>query len=383
MKLWGRLILAAAIMTGVSLIGLTLIGRAAAQQAAAQQAAKQTAGTFFKNVSTSTLKGLTPDDFLGAMGVMTDSLGLDCADCHPGAGTDKADFVVDTPPKKTARRMVEMVATINRTNFGGAQMVTCYTCHHAREVPSTTIALDSVYSTPNQEHDDVISQTQGQPSATQVLDKYIEALGGAQRLASLTSFVETGTSLGYESLGGNGTFIVYAKAPDQRTTQISFKEHPERGDSTWSFNGRTGWVQVPRGLLGEYELAGTDVDGARLEAQLSFPGQIKQVLNNWRGSTYESIGDLDYLVVEGSGPRGLLAKFYFDPKTGLLARLIRYTPSPVGRIPVQVDYSDYRDVGGIKFPFQLEFLWLDGRYTAKMSDVKMNVAIDEAKFGKP
>ena len=66
-----------------------------------------------------------------------------------------------------------------------------------------------------------------------------------------------------------------------------------------------------------------------------------------------------------------------------MRRLVRYTPSPVGRVSVQIDYSDYRDVGGIKFPFELQFSWLDGRYTAKIKDIKTNVAVDAAKFGKP
>src|SRR5262249_689489 len=121
-------------------------------------------------------------------------------------------------------------------------------------------------------------------------------------------------------------------------------------------------------------------DGARLEAQMAFPGQIKNVLNNWRVGGNRSVGDKDYQVVQGSGPRGYLATLYFDPQTGLLARMIRYGPSPVGRVPVQIDYSDYRDVNGIKFPFELKFSWLDGRYTAKLTDIKTNVALDAAKF---
>ena len=78
-----------------------------------------------------------------------------------------------------------------------------------------------------------------------------------------------------------------------------------------------------------------------------------------------------------------LATLYFDPDTGLLRRMVRYGPSPVGRVPVQIDYTDYRDVGGIKFPFEYQFSWLDGRYTAKLKDIKTNVAIDSARFGRP
>ncbi len=383
MKFWSkRLPFAVAGITLGCLAGVFLSGRAAAQAPAAAAKA-QKSGEFFKAVTTSTLKELTPDDFLSAMGVMADSLGWDCSSCHPGAGTDHADWVVDPPVKRTARKMVEMVAAINKTNFGGVQMVTCYTCHHARDVPATTIALDALYSTPNQEKDDVIKADPSQPSATAILDKYIAAIGGQQRLDSLTSFVATGESVGYEGLGGNGSFTLYAKSPDQRSTQISYPNHPDRGTSIWTVNGKTGWISVPRGLLGTFELTGAGFDGARFEAQLAFPGQIKNILTNWKSGTPESIGDIDYQVLQGSGPRGMLATLYFDPKTGLLTRMIRFTTSPVGRVPTQIDFADYRDVGGIKFPFEITFLWLDGRYTAKLSDIKTNVTIDAARFDKP
>jgi photosynthetic reaction center cytochrome c subunit len=377
-----RLPLAVAGIIAGSFTGIFLSSHAKAQ-APAPAAKGQKAGEFFKAVTTSTLKDLTPDDFLSAMGVMADSLGWDCSSCHPGAGTDRADWVVDPPVKKTARKMVEMVAAINKTHFAGAQMVTCYTCHHARDVPSTTIALDALYSTPNQEKDDVLAADKSQPPAAQILDKYIAAIGGQQKLNGLTSYIATGESIGYEGLGGNGSFTVYAKAPDQRSTQISYPTHPDRGTSIWTFNGQTGWTSVPRGLLGTFELTGVGRDGARFEAQLAFPGQIKTILTNWKSCTPESIGDKDYQVLQGSGPGGLLATLYFDTQTGLLTRMIRFTNSPVGRVPTQIDYADYRDVGGIKFPFEITFLWLDGRYTAKLTDIKTNVAIDAAKFGKP
>jgi hypothetical protein len=358
----------------------------AAQPKAAVAAKGPTAGETFKNVTTDALKGLTPDDFLQAMGVMADDLGLDCADCHPGAGTDHVDWVIDTPPKRTARRMVNMLQNINQTNFNGAQSVTCWTCHHGRDRPATTIALDNLYSNPNSERDDVVSAPtpgQGTLTATQILDKYIVAMGGAQRLNGLTSFVMTGKSVGYEGLGGDGKFTVFSKAPDMRTTQISFPDHPDRGESTWTYNGKTGWIRVPRGLLGEFEVTGLGIQGTRFEAQLAFPGQIKTIFPTWRVGQMESIGTRDFYVLQGGTTRGVLATLFIDAQTNLLVRMIRYTPSPVGRVTTQIDYSDYRDVGGIKFPFEITFLWLDGRYTAKITDVKTNVAIDASKFGKP
>jgi hypothetical protein len=63
--------------------------------------------------------------------------------------------------------------------------------------------------------------------------------------------------------------------------------------------------------------------------------------------------------------------------------MVRYGPSPIGRMPTQIDYGDYRDVAGVKFPFEYKFTWLDGRYTAKLSKIETNVAIDATTFGRP
>src|ERR1700704_4144279 len=92
---------------------LSALGHAAHEQGVSSAAGKK-AGEAFKNVTTCTLKELSVDDFVASMGLISANLVLDCADCHPHAGTDQADFVIDTPRKVTARRMGEVVAGLNR-----------------------------------------------------------------------------------------------------------------------------------------------------------------------------------------------------------------------------------------------------------------------------
>ncbi|HEY6346766.1 MAG TPA: photosynthetic reaction center cytochrome c subunit family protein [Bryobacteraceae bacterium] len=381
MRFWSKeAILAVGGVAAAAAIGFIFTGHAAAQQAPPKG---PIAGTTFKNVNTASLKDLTVDDFLGAMGVMAAALGYDCADCHPGAGSDRVDWVIDTPKKVRARKMVDMVASINKTFFAGTQSVTCFTCHHGKDLPTTTIALDTLYGPPNDERRDVIFAAEGAPPATQILDKYIQALGGAQRLAAVNSFIATGASLGYEGLGGGGSFTIYGQRPDKRTTKIEFKEHPERGNSTRTFDGKAGWIKSPRSLLGEFELTGTEWDGARLDALLAFPDQIKTALTNWKVGSLESMGDKDVQVLQGSGPRGVLATFFFDKDSGLLIREVRYGTSPIGHVPIQMDFSDYRDVNGVKFPFKYQFSWLDGRDNFQLSQVRTNVPIDASQFSKP
>src|SRR2546427_292480 len=195
MRLWaGRGILAA---SGIAVVGL--IGARLAPAQSVSQDKPLLSDQVFKNVQV--LKGIPVDDFLGTMGIMAAALQFDCSDCHVGAGTDKVDWPADTPRKRMARIMVTMVGNINRTNFGGRQMVTCWTCHRNRGKPLTTPIFDTIYGMPPYEPDDVIAQSPAAPSADSILDKYIQAVGGAQRLAGLNSFVGKGTSVGFGGVG--------------------------------------------------------------------------------------------------------------------------------------------------------------------------------------
>src|SRR4026209_874094 len=82
----------------------------------------------FKNIQV--LKGLPVDEFMGTMGFFSASLGLNCTDCHVDeSGGDWARYADDNDRKRTARRMFLMMSAINRANFSGRQVVTCFTCH--------------------------------------------------------------------------------------------------------------------------------------------------------------------------------------------------------------------------------------------------------------
>jgi hypothetical protein len=354
----------------------------------------------FKNVQV--LKGIPVDEFLGTMGIMAASLQFDCSDCHVNAGTANVDWAADTPRKIMARRMVSMVAAINQNNFGGRQLITCWTCHRNRDKPLVTPTLATIYGTPTIEPDDVVTQFPGADPPESILDRFIQASGGAQRLAALTSISAKGISVSFGGFGGNGAVELVAKAPDKRATIILFKAETNRGDQIRTYDGSAGWVRTPLNVVGEYQLTGSDLDGARVDAQLSFPGQIKSMLTNLKSGPPTTITDLPAPtsqssvlqggvgnqshvvdVVQGTGPRGLLVTLYFDQQTGLLLRELRFGASPIGRVPTQIDFSDYRDVNGIKLPFRMTFAWLDGRDAIVLDEIRTNVPVDEAKFGKP
>src|SRR5437879_11610172 len=116
------------------------------------------------------------------------------------------------------------------------------------------------------EPDEILAQTSGGHSVDQILNKYIEALGGTQRVSNLTSFAGKGTYAGYETAFQKVPVDVLAKAPDQRATIA----HMLDGDSIATFDGRLGWLAAPETLkpMPLIELTRGDLEGDKVEAEL-------------------------------------------------------------------------------------------------------------------
>jgi hypothetical protein len=332
----------------------------------------------FKNVTV--LRGISVDEFMGTMGVFSAALGFSCEDCHTASSNDWANYAKDVSPRKQmARRMVTMMTELNKQYFGGRQVVTCFSCHRGANRPRVTPSLTMLYGTPPPDELDVLlpPALSDPPTPEQILEKYVEAVGGA-RVASLTSFTAKGAYSGYGPESFPRPVEIYAKAPNLRAVYIRDKES---GDNIAVFDGRTAWISAPFRPIPVMELHGVELDSARAEAELAFPGNVRHALTNLRSST-DFINDRSVLAVQGSKGQALVT-MYFDEETGLLTRLVRSTPSVVGRLPVQTDFSEYRDVGGVKLPFKWTTSWLDGRSNFELTEVQPNVAIDVARFARP
>lgn len=343
------------------------------------QAKPQMADDVFKNIKV--LKGLTVDEFMGTMGLFSAALNVCCGDCHVGAGGSNPQWEKDVPRKLAARRMVEVMNNVNKANFGGRQVVTCWTCHRGTTPPSTTPGIDAIYSDPVPVYPDVLPQapaTAVVPTADQIFAKYIQALGGADALAKLTSYTAKGTSTTFGADKQNPAEI-YAKAPDKFVTIV----HQREGDMVRTYDGREAWVALPLTVVQEYLLTASAAEGGKLDGQLAFPGNIKSFFNTWRVSFPANIDGHDVNVVQGSGPGGFIATFYFDKQTGLLTRMVRYASSVVGRVPTQIDFADYRPVAGVMMPFKRTFGWVSGREEYALTEINPNVPVDDAKFVKP
>jgi len=332
----------------------------------------------FKNVQV--LRGIPVNEFMGTMGIFSASLGMSREDCHRSGDSSWANYATESPRKQMARAMVTMMATINKQHFGGRQVITCFSCHRGADRPKATPNLATVYGAPPPEDPrDEVAPATGAPTADAVFDKYLAAVGGAARAAALTGFTATGTSTGYGPDSEPQPFELAARAPNQRAARVRAAD----GDRATVFDGRSGWIAAPHRPVDVLALGGADLDGLRIDAELAFPSRIKQVAGQWRVGAASVIGDREVQVVQGTGSGGALVTLFFDADSGLLVRQVRYVPSPVGRLPTQVDYADYRDVAGVKLPFKWKLTWLDGKDTVELKDVRPNVAVDAGRFARP
>ena len=332
----------------------------------------------FKNVQV--LRGIPVNEFMGTMGIFSAALGMSCEDCHRSGDTSWENYAAESPRKQMARAMVTMMAAINKTHFGGRQAITCFSCHRGADRPKPTPNLATLYGAPPPEDPrDDFAQAPAAPAPDAVFEKYLTAVGAAPRVPALTSFAATGTITGYGPDSEPRPFELAAKAPNQRAAVA----RASTGDSATVFDGRSGWIAAPHRPVAVLALGGADLDGLRIDAELAFPSRIKEIAGQWRSGAATVIDDREVQPVQGTGSGGALVTLYFDAESGLLVRQVRSVPSPVGRLPTQIDYADYREVAGVKLPFRWTVTWLDGKDTVELKDVRPNVALDAARFARP
>jgi hypothetical protein len=360
----------------MALAWLCLFAAATAVGRAQAPAAPVTTDTAFKNVML--FKGIPVDTFLDAMGMFANAMGNDCTYCHASnSALDRAGFAVATPRIQRARQMIVMMNTINKQYFGGQPRVTCFTCHGGNQSPRSDPNLALQYSTPPEDPNVRDFTTDPTLSADRIFEQYLQAVGGAARLGALTSFTAKGTYEGFDTLFTKVPVDIYAKAPNQYTTVV----HMSAGDSVRVYNGQGGWMAGPDTAVPLLTLSSGNLDRARLEALVAFPAGLRQAFGQWRAGR-AVLNDEEVRVVQASEAGQPVLNLYFN-EAGLLVRLVRWTLTPVGFVPTQIDYSDFRDVAGVKVPFTRKVSQTYMQMTIELTAVQPNANIDAARFQRP
>jgi photosynthetic reaction center cytochrome c subunit len=323
----------------------------------------------YKNIQV--LKGVPADQLIPAMQFIAASLGVQCDFCHLENAFDKDD----KETKQTARKMMRMMFAINRDNFDGHKQVTCYACHRGAHKPVATPVISEEPVPPTLEEKNYEERNAASlPSADKIIEKYLQAMGGADAVARISTRLQKGTLT-----VGTAQFPVevLTKRPANRVTTVRFPN----GESVTGFNAQVGWLSTPG--HGFHEMSSAEVDASRMDAYPQFAIDLSQTFRELRVQQQETVDGRPTYVVSGIREKSPPVQLYFDQESGLLIRLLRYVDTPLGLNPTQIDYADYRQEGGVRTPFRWTIARPGGRFTIQIDQMQQNVPIDDEKFTTP
>ena len=317
-------------------------------------------GQELKNVQV--LTGLSRPEIQRVMNEMRAGLGVHCHYCHASDNTEGAS---DTKPEKArAREMIRMVIDLNARHFGGKPVVTCFTCHNGKPHPALMPPLPQPVPP-----EPAVAEAKALPTMASVVQKYVAAV--VREPAPETPRLFKGTQ---KSPTGPLVTATVAGAGEKWRGDINL---PDGSVLTRAGDATGGWIRDQKGVR---DMTPDELIAARMSRRPFEPFYTSSLANDARVIDSETIGDRRAWVVGTAA-----ARYWFDSESGLLLRRVVYYNSPVGRIPEQTDFDDYRDVGGMKLPFLMRVAlvdpWLGG--TRQAETIQVGVAIAPSEFEKP
>ena len=341
--------------------GLIVVNSSRAQQ----QQPPQTAEQRYKNIQI--FKGLPAEQLEPTMAFIAGSLGVKCNHCHVNP-FDKDD----KPTKVVARRMIRMVFDLNKASFNGERTVSCFTCHRGNPTPVPVPVIGTNPWAPSAASK---AETGLLPTVKEILDRYVQALGGAEALAKINTRVAKGSRI-----GADGVLVpeeVYQKAPDKILTITSYPglvfTNGFNGSAAWGHSSRDGLMPLPDQVLNQMKFDSVFNKELKLTAVYSSLTLI--------GKT--SVNDSEAYVVQATQANGDPEKLFFDVRTGLLVRRYVESDTVLGKFPLQTDYDDFREVDGVRQPFLIRWSLPGRSWGRKINEVRQNVPIDDARFNPP
>lgn len=322
---------------------------------------EKTAEQVFRNIQA--LRGVPASQLQQVMALFTASLGVRCTHCHSGS-FDKDD----KPAKQTARRMIKMVLDLNRATFAGQEGVSCYTCHRGDVKPNGIVALGKNLFLPQPA---VARVETSLPTTDQVVDRYVQALGGKERLDKLTSRVSKGSRV-----GADGVLVpeeVYQKAPNKLLVITRYPGSPMTirvaGDRAWAGSKDQ-----------QNEIIGEELVELIREATFNKESSLKELYTSMTVSGRATVGDRDAYVLEGVTRAGNPERLYFEAGSGLLIRRYRESKTALGRFPLQIDYEDYQLTDGVRVPLTIRWSMPGRVWGRRIAEVTHNVTVEDERF---
>jgi len=213
-------------------------------------------------------------------------------------------------------------------------------------------------------------------TADQILENYIKAIGGRENWKKLTTRISTGT-IDVPAMNLSGLVTVREKAPNRSIFTVNFNGAVfQQG-----FDGTIGWSNDPQNGLREQ--TGEELAETKRDSDFYHPLDLKQMYSKITVAGTDKIDDRDAYVVEASSGDLGTDKIYFDAQNGLVLRIVGQHHTLDGPATFTEDFSDFREVDGIKLPYTVRQESPSSTFTIKFTEIRHNEAIEDASFAKP
>ncbi|HKR30899.1 MAG TPA: hypothetical protein VJT08_10485, partial [Terriglobales bacterium] len=199
--------------------------------------------------------------------------------------------------------------------------------------------------------------------------------GGAAAIENVSSRVESGTVT--FGVGPGFPIEIYSKSPYRQAVIV----HLPAGDTFTVLDTQKGWLKSAAGPASD--MSEGEIEGARLDADLQFPINLKNNFQDLRVIRQEKLNDRETILLFAANLSGRPLELCFDRQTGLLLRELRFGASPLGLNPTQIDYGDYKSFDGVQVPRHLTVIRPGRTLDIHLLQVSQNIPIDEAKFARP
>jgi hypothetical protein len=223
-------------------------------------------------------------------------------------------------------------------------------------------------------------------TADDIVEKHIAAIGGRAALGKLTSRVMTGTFTITTPAGEfSGPIEITNQAPNKVRTLINLDlANVGAGKITIDqrFDGVTGYaIDTLQG--------NRDITGDQLEAMRNgtFPSPFLTYKQNGMVielAGKEKVGEREAYALVMKPKTGPSSKNYIDATTFMMIRqIVTLNVPPVGPLEQTTDFSDEREVDGVKIAHRIVSTSNVQNFTVTVTKVEHNGALDQTQFAKP
>ncbi len=207
-------------------------------------------------------------------------------------------------------------------------------------------------------------------TAQTVLDNYVKAIGGKDKLLSIK---DKTTKMSGEVQGMKISMTISQKEPNK---YYQFMDAGVFQQKT-VFDGNKGYSEA----MGQRKA----IEGDKLK-MMKMQADIHSIINydkygiKVKLTGLEKVNNEDAYKMELETPWNTKMTQYFSVKTGLLLKQTTPISTPQGAFTQTINFSDYRDVNGLKFPFKIEQQMGPQSITLKVDSIELNKGLSDDLF---